>query len=105
MPTDFIVRFVLAALVCFRLAELIAVDDGPGDVFMRLRIRAGSYDRDEQGRIKTGTGRLLACPYCLGIWWALAFAVWLDGISAEMAVVWFALAGAQAFLETIGGRT
>lgn len=101
----FAVRFVLAALACFRIGELVALDDGPLDLCLRLRVVAGCHDRGSNGRIKTGAGRLFACPYCIGVWIAVPLAYWLVGMSAEIIIVWIALAGAQAFLQSIGGRT
>lgn len=103
MPSEYWLRFLVAALACFRLAEMVALDDGPFDLFLRLRIVAGVYDRDASGRSQTNVGRLFACPYCLGVWFAAGLAVWLD-LSLTFPVTWFALAGTQALFQSIGGR-
>lgn len=102
MPFE--VKFALAALAVFRLAELVAIDDGPFDIFLRLRTLAGSYDRDETGRAKSNLGRLLACPWCVGMWLAILPALWLADLTWDTVVTWLALAGAQALMEGIGGR-
>lgn len=118
MDISFAVKFIVCALAVYRAAELIAFDDGPREIFLKLRVRAGAYDRDATGRVVSGWGRLLECPYCVGMWLALAGALALlpfaelrfDSVPHSalsivyFALYWFALAGAQAFLETVGGR-
>ena len=63
-------RYALAALAIYRLVMLVCTDDGPFDVFLRIRERAGVYDRGADGQPTRALGRLLACPYCVGMWWA-----------------------------------
>lgn len=97
---------IVAAFATFRLAELLCIDDGPGDVFFRLRVRLGVYDLVEIGddrKPATWHGRLFACPWCLGMWIALLLAVVFDR-SVLLPVTWFAIAGGQALLQAIGGR-
>lgn len=101
-----IVRWLLAALACYRLAQLIAIDDGPGDVCLRLRSLLGAYRRGADGRPDTSLGRLAACPYCLGMWLALpcaACALW-PGITGDLALAVLGLAGAQAALQSVTER-
>lgn len=94
-------RLLLAALATYRLAQLVAIDDGPGDVFLRLRVWAGSYEYGQDERPKSNLGRLLACPYCVGVWAALlcALAVALAHPLADAWLVVLGLAGAQAVLQ------
>ena len=61
--------FLLAALAVYRLARLIAWEDGPGHVCARLRA-AASTTLDEAGQPTNFAGALLACPYCLSVWLA-----------------------------------
>lgn len=85
------VRLFLAALACYRLAQLVAIDDGPGDVFRRLR-----------GRFVVGFwAGLVHCPYCLGVWWAVPFGVMalVPAPIGDMVLVILGLAGAQAYLQ------
>ena len=95
--------FVLAAFACFRLAELIAVDDGPGDVLLWMRAKLGAYDLGEDGQPQTNLGRAIICPYCIGIWIAAGFALALWPIG-WFPMVWLAIAGGQALLQRVGGR-
>ena len=57
----------LAILATWRLCHLVAREDGPFDLILRLRLRAGS------GMV----ARLLDCPYCLSLWVAAPIAAWL----------------------------
>lgn len=118
MDISFAAKFIVCALAVYRAAELIAFDDGPSEVFLKLRIRAGAYDRDATGRVISGWGRLVECPYCVALWLALFGALALTPFAglrfdslfhsalsiAQFVALWFALAGAQAFLESVGGR-
>ncbi len=84
-----IIGLVVAALATWRITHMLWAEDGPWDIFARLRALAGD------GSI----GKILDCFYCLSVWVALAFAPllargWLDG-----ALVWLALSGAAILLE------
>lgn len=100
-----VARLVLAALSCYRLSELAAMDDGPADVFLKVRMRGGAYDRDEQGRVTTSLGKLLGCPYCLGYWFAAlcVMLVVFPTRPGDLFLMWNGVAGAQARLQ--GPRT
>lgn len=92
-------KLVLLSLACYRLAQLFVFDEGPFNIFDRIRILAGAYDYDSQGRAKTNLGRLINCPYCVGIWVALPLGIMVSGISWYIPLWWFAIAGGQAFLQ------
>lgn len=95
----------VAAFATFRAAELLCVDDGPGNIFFNLRLWAGVYDSENsEHKPASFIGRLLDCPYCMGVWIAIPFAVWLAP-SLLCIPVWLAIAGGQALLQKIGGRT
>jgi hypothetical protein len=86
--TDWL-RIVLAVLATWRVAHLIAREDGPFDVVLRLRARAGS-----------GTlGQLMDCPYCVSIWVAAPWAVWIAHGPVEWIAVWLAISGGASLLE------
>lgn len=84
-------RLLLAAFAVYRLAQLVAIDDGPGDVFRRLRARA----------VTGWFAGLVHCVYCLGVWFAALAAVavlWPCGVS-DAALVVLGLAGAQTWMQ------
>jgi hypothetical protein len=81
--------FVLSALAVWRLTHLVAEEDGPWDLMVRLRSWLGS------GFL----GRLMDCFYCLSLWFAFPFAFWITRVWVPMIVNWLALTGAACLLE------
>ena len=101
---DVLMRFILAAFACFRLAELITIDDGPGDVFLWMRAKLGAYNYGEDGRADTSIGRAITCPYCIGIWLSALVALVVAPLDWRLLLWWFAIAGGQAALQSAWGR-
>lgn len=85
------------ALATYRLARLIAVDEGPFSIFHRLRYWAGAYDLGENGAPVSALGRLLSCPHCVGVY--VAVALWLGGPGWWVDVL--AVAGLQSWLWSL----
>jgi len=83
------VKFTLSALVVYRLAFLIAREDGPWGVFRRLR---GS-------RKDSTTGGFLGCLNCLSVWIALPLAAFVGSTLVERLVAWWALSGAAVLAD------
>jgi hypothetical protein len=95
-------KLIVAGFACYRLAQLVVYDDGPFRLFDKLRIVAGCYDYGEDGQPQSELGRLLSCPYCVGIWIALPLALVPPCQTViEFVVAWFAIAGLQALLEQL----
>jgi hypothetical protein len=99
-------RLLLAILACYRLGQLVAVDDGPGFVFARLREWADGQARHEQelGFRRSGRESLsdgLHCPFCVGMWAAglLALLVARPVKAGDFILTALGIAGAQAWLE------
>src|SRR5262245_12108448 len=82
-------RFVLAALATWRISFLLAREDGPWNVLVRLR-QAG-----EKGFF----GRLLRCVKCTSLWVAAPLAFFVGGNWTELAVVWLALSGVASLID------
>jgi hypothetical protein len=80
-------RFAAAILATWRLAHLLAHEDGPAGLFLRLRYRAG---------------RLLGCFNCISIWVAAPLALFITRGLWELPITWLALSGAACLLERIG---
>jgi hypothetical protein len=83
------IRFVMAALAVWRLSHLVSREDGPFASIARLRGWLG--DRR--------LGRLLDCPFCLSMWFAIPGALFLRVPALETAVGWLALSGAACVIE------
>lgn len=82
-------RFLVGALATWRVTHLLVEEDGPGDMVVRLRQRAGD------GWI----GRAMDCFYCLSIWTAAPVAVAVARRPREAPLTWLALSGAACLLE------
>jgi hypothetical protein len=81
----------MCVLAVWRLTHLLAREDGPEDLIVRLRARLGD-------RV---WGRAMDCFYCLSVWIALPFALLLPGSWLDRALGWLALSGAACLLEKI----
>jgi hypothetical protein len=83
--------FTLGALAVWRITHLLAVEDGPFDLMVRLRRRAGAGF----------WGNLLDCFYCVSVWVSVPFAYGLGANWKERALLWPALSGAAILLERL----
>lgn len=52
-------QFLLLGLAVYRVAHMVATEDGPADVFSRFRYRVGQ---------RTWIGRGFHCPLCISFW-------------------------------------
>src|SRR5919108_6594706 len=82
-------KFALASLATWRIAHLLAEEDGPADVLVRLRARLGP------GQL----GSLMDCFYCLSVWVAAPFGLVVARRPREAPLTWLALSGAACLLE------
>ena len=80
---------ILSVFAVWRLTHLFAKEDGPFDIIFLIRQKAGNGF----------FGKLMDCFYCLSIWLALPFGIWLGQNWIEEILVWLALSGAAALLE------
>ena len=84
-------RFVLAVLATWRVTHLLAREDGPANVIYRIRRLLGS------GFL----GKLADCFYCLSIWIAAPFCLFVTTGALERLVTWLALSGAACLAERL----
>lgn len=82
-------RLTLSVLATWRVSHLISQEDGPFDVIVRLRGRAGD------GVL----GKLMDCPYCLSLWIAAPMALLLAREPVAWCVAWLAISGGSSLLE------
>ncbi len=81
-------QFVLSILATWRLCHLLSEEDGPWDIIFRIRKQLG------QGFF----GSLLDCFYCLSIWIAFPFALWMADNCKNGIIYWLAISGGAAVL-------
>ncbi len=82
-------RFTLGALATWRLTHLLNAEDGPGQVFVRIRRAAG------EGVL----GQLLDCFYCLSLWIAAPLALALGRTWPERLLLITGFSAAAILLE------
>ncbi|MEY8689478.1 MAG: DUF1360 domain-containing protein [Leptothrix sp. (in: b-proteobacteria)] len=87
--------FMLGSLATWRICHLVAHEDGPGDLIVKLRIYAGT----------SFWGGLMDCFYCLSLWVAAPLAVLLAQDMAQGLWFWLALSGAACLLERVTTRS
>ena len=83
-------RLTIAVLATWRVAHLIAHEDGPFDMIVRLRARAGA------GVL----GQLMDCPYCLSLWVAAPFALFLADTTPAWCAACLAISGGASLIES-----
>lgn len=86
-------QFVLVVLAVYRVSRMLAIEDGPFDVFAKVR---GKIDPNQQ----TWVGRGLVCVLCISFW--------LSGLAALIVsatwIEWLAMAGAIAVYHEVVSR-
>ena len=87
-------RLIVAILATWRLAHLVAREDGPFDIIVRIRARAGDGF----------FGQLMDCPYCLSIWVAVPFAFTLANTVPAWFEAWLAISGGASLFERFTER-
>jgi len=85
-------RLVLAVLACWRVSHLLAREDGPWEVVVRVRRALGG------GML----GKMMDCFYCLSVWVAAPLACFVTPGTVDRVVAWLAVSGGACLLERIG---
>ncbi len=88
----FWIRFVVAILATWRVSHLLALEDGPWDLIVRLRLRLG----------RGFLGALMDCFKCLSLWIAAPAALFVARKPLDWLFAWLALSGAACLLERLG---
>jgi Protein of unknown function (DUF1360) len=83
-------RLLVGSLVTWRLTHLLAEEDGPADVILRLRRRVGESE----------VGELMDCFNCLSIWVAALVSLAAAEDRRDAVLLWPALSGAACLLES-----
>lgn len=99
-----LVYLLVSGLAVFRLAEMLVLEDGPGQIFMRLRswFNRGSFVDFSLRRQISG---VFSCVYCMGVWLALIPPLFFASTSlSDFVLFWLAIAGLQSILAAQFGR-
>ena len=100
---------VIAALAVYRVAFMAAREEGPWDLFDRMRLAAARLPKQVVGNQTRAhwIQRGLGCPLCIS-WWlslpaALCVSWWLAVPLWATLALWPAIAGLCLFLYQLGG--
>ena len=85
-------RLLLAVFATWRVAHLLAHEDGPWDAVLRLRVALGNG----------AWGHLLDCFHCVSLWVAAPVALAVARGPVEWLLAWLGLSGAACLLERLG---
>jgi Protein of unknown function (DUF1360) len=85
----------LGVLVVWRITHFFNAEDGPFNVGVRLRRMAG----------ESVLGDILDCFYCLSVWIAIPFALWIGSSWKEITLLWLAFSSGAISLERLTTRT
>jgi hypothetical protein len=81
-------------LCCWRITHLLQAEDGPWEIVVRLRRRAGNGF----------WGKLLDCFYCLSLWVAFPISLALGDSWVHRLFLWPAVSGGAILLERATAR-
>lgn len=88
------IALVTATLAVWRVTHLLWSEDGPWDLFVRVRRLVGDGF----------FGRLLDCFYCLSLWVALGPGWLLGHTWVERILLWLALSAGAILLERMSAE-
>jgi hypothetical protein len=85
---------ILGILVVWRVTHLLYGEDGPWNLFLRLRQKLG----------EGFWSSLLDCFYCLSVWVALPVAFWTGQGWKQRLLLWPALSAGAIILERVSSK-
>lgn len=96
-----LVTVLLAILATYRIARMMAYEEGPYGIFTALRLWAGGMDLGPDGQPDTALGRLVTCPLCIGVYVAAIHAVMVMWPTTwgNLWLIWLGIAGGQTYLQ------
>ena len=85
-------RVIIAVLATWRVAHLVAHEDGPGDIVARFR----------RGVTHQGLSRMFDCVYCSSLWIAAPAALWITTVPLDWLLTAIAISGGASLIERTG---
>lgn len=96
MLDNIFLAFTISAFVVYRISRMMALEEGPFDIFVEWR--QGMWKLFPVPWIQNGTG----CPLCISFWVSIPVAIILLFILQlywyEFFFLWLGLSGAASFL-------
>ena len=99
-------EWLIYSLAVWRVSSLITREDGPGDMFAKLRIKLGTrFDENSQEIGTSNISRGILCLWCVSLWAsAPAAVVWELSHNFnlfDLILVWLALSASAIFIERV----
>jgi hypothetical protein len=88
---QFCINFILAVLATWRVTHLLANEDGPADLIVKLRAALG----------ESFAGTLMDCFNCVSMWIAAPAALFVVRTPLKWVMVWLALSGSACLLQRL----
>ena len=66
-------EMIVLGLAVWRVASIISNEEGPFDIFGRLRLWAGEYEVNNIRSATTWYGKGLTCIFCVSVWFGFLF--------------------------------
>lgn len=96
-------QLTVLALATYRLSLLLSKEHGPGEILDKFRRWTGAHETMNFGwTAGTGWGKLVICPLCLSVWFAVLFYavyLWIPGLWWAVEII--AISGAASLLHLI----
>ena len=97
-------EWIIYSLAVWRLSSLVVQEDGPGDIFAKLRNKLGTvYTQDSVEVGVTNISRGIVCLWCVSLWIALpAAAAWElshDFSVLNSILVWLGLSASAILVD------
>lgn len=89
-----LIKYGVLVIIVWRLTHLISAEDGPFEIIIKLRKRAGN------GFL----GKLMDCFYCLSIWIGIAVALYVTRQWDQVILLGLYYSGAAILLEKLTNK-
>lgn len=88
-------QIVVFMIAVWRMSIMITREDGPGEIFKKLRYYLGAEDDFglSEWEWMSAWGKLVSCPYCISVWVASIFVLIAAIFPAFAKALFIALAG------------
>jgi len=90
--------FIVISLATWRMSHLLSREDGPFDIFDKIRLRFGAVWTENAGWVSDDPlGKLIICPLCISFWFAIILFFLYFLISPLIFII--ALSGVASLLQ------
>lgn len=98
------IDLVLLSLASWRLTSLIVQEDGPFDIFIKIRLWLGvAYDQNSQPYGKNVIARGILCMWCASVWVSFVSSFFSEySVNIHTFVInWLAISGGVILIESL----